>query len=202
MLKQTQSMSPIPGVEGKRETSVGARVLAVINMAENKPADAEATLRSRAEFLESQQAIYEGVDAFDLLAQALLAQNKAAEAQAAIKRGRPLLRSSPHAYFALHFALTAARVDVVAHPRNAAAVAGALRSVHQVLAQARTNGMGKLEFEARLAEGEIEMQTGAEVAGRAHLATLERDASAKGLGLIGRQASAARQVTLAQEHAQ
>jgi len=198
VLQQAQSMSPVPGVEGKRETTVGARVLAVINMAENKPADAEAMLRSRAEFLESHQEVYEAVGAFDLLAQALLAEKKVAEAQTAIKRGRALLRDSPHAYFALHFALTEAQVNVVAHPRDSAVAASAMKRVRQVLEQARKNDMRKLELEARLVESEIEMQTGAEAAGRTHLASLERDAAGRGFGLVSRQAAEARQINLAQ----
>ena len=55
-----------------------------------------------------------------------------------------------------------------------------------------------MEFQTRLAEGEIEMRSGAS-AGREHLANLERDASSKGFGLIARQAATARQVTLAEQ---
>ena len=199
ILQQTQSMSPDTGVAGKPETSEGARVLAVINLAENKPAVAETTLRSRAEFLESHQEVFETVDSLDLLAQALLAEKKVAEAQAAIQRGRAFSLNSPHAHFALHFALTEARVAVAAHPGDTAVVTEALRSVRQVSAQARKNGMGKLELEAQLTEGEIEMAAGEWSAGRAHLTRLERNAGAKGFGLIAAQAAGARQVMIAQK---
>jgi hypothetical protein len=40
------------------------------------------------------------------------------------------------------------------------------------------------ELEARLAAGEIEMASG-RAAGRAHLAALGKDATAKGFGLVG-----------------
>ena len=205
VLQQSENMAPLSGVEGKWEASDGARVSAVIDLAENKPADAETTLHTRAEFLESHQEVYEAVDAFDLLAQALLAEKKVADAQAAIKRGRTLLRnsrSSPHAYFVLHFALTQARVDVAVHPRDSALAAATIRTAGQVWEQARKNHMRKLELEARLAEAQIEMESSSEAAGNVHLATLERDATNSGFGLITRQAEAVRQITLAQQSRQ
>jgi hypothetical protein len=51
-----------------------------------------------------------------------------------------------------------------------------------------------VELEARLAEAQIEMQSGLRSDGPAHLASLEHDAMSKGFGLIAQEASVVRQV--------
>jgi len=51
------------------------------------------------------------------------------------------------------------------------------------------------QFEARLALGQIEMQSGKSSAGRPHLETLEKDARAKAYFLIARKAAAAAKVS-------
>jgi hypothetical protein len=94
----------------------------------------------------------------------------------------------------LHLRLTEARVAVSANPKDSQTVADALGSVRQVIAQCRKSGFVGLGLKARLAEGEIEIESSAVAAGRAHLASLAREATAKGFGLIGQQAS----TTLAQ----
>ena len=93
-------------------------------------------------------------------------------------------------------------MTVAAKPHDRQTAANALASLRQVISQCRRNNMVSTEFEARLAEAQIEMQSGAVSAGRAHLASLERDAHDKGFDLIARQASAARQITLAQARRQ
>ncbi len=62
------------------------------------------------------------------------------------------------------------------------------------VAVADPRGLGSVadEFEARLALCKIEMNSGKAASGRARLETLERDAKAKGFGLIAAKAAAAR----------
>lgn len=67
----------------------------------------------------------------------------------------------------------------------------ALRSLEKAISEARKYGFANYQLEARLAIGEIELKAGQKAAGRIHLQALERDARAKGFGLIARKAAAA-----------
>ena len=60
------------------------------------------------------------------------------------------------------------------------------------LSETANRELVELQFEARLALGEIETKSGQTTIGRAHLQAVERDAKAKGFLLIARKAAAAR----------
>jgi hypothetical protein len=64
----------------------------------------------------------------------------------------------------------------------------ALREAHHGCAQALRMDQGSLYLKARLAPGEIELQSSDPEAGRKHLEELARNAEAKGFGLIYDQA--------------
>jgi hypothetical protein len=70
--------------------------------------------------------------------------------------------------------------------------AAARESLKATLAEAKKYGFIRNELEARLALGEIEMTSGQAVAGLARLEAVEKDAAAKGFGLIARKAAAAK----------
>jgi tetratricopeptide (TPR) repeat protein len=160
-----------------------------LDLAQQQPANAEAKFRPPADYYESIKDKLLAAAYNDFLALALLAQGKVTEAQAATAHARQLLGAKRDGQWPLHLTITKARVAVASSPHDAQVLATALASVRSVMAQAHKTGMMKLEFEARAAEGEIEMQSGALTAGRAHLASLGRDAKAKGFELIAREAS-------------
>lgn len=172
--------------------------LGEIDLAEGHPADAEARLRRKAKTLEDQKDSHV-VNYYDDIAAAQLAQNKPADAQRTVAHARELLGGVKKGFDSYHLAITEAKVAAALRPEDAHAGARSVASLREVIAQCRESKSLGLEFQARLAEGEIEMKSGAFEAGRAHLASLEHDANAKGFGLIARQASTARQVTLAQQ---
>jgi hypothetical protein len=64
-----------------------------------------------------------------------------------------------------------------------------------MLAEATKFGYLPYQFEARLAIGEIEMQSGMSSIARPHLEALERDARAKAFLLIARKAAAAAKIS-------
>ncbi len=70
-------------------------------------------------------------------------------------------------------------------------VAGASQDLRAILEEARKKNTPQIQFEARLALGEIELASGDAKAGRAELVTLTKDARAKGFRLIARKASTA-----------
>jgi tetratricopeptide (TPR) repeat protein len=69
-------------------------------------------------------------------------------------------------------------------------VAMAVERLETVRREALTTGAAGLEFDARLALGEIEISSGRIANGRARLAALEQDARARGFGLVAGKARA------------
>ncbi|MGA2721362.1 MAG: tetratricopeptide repeat protein [Bryobacteraceae bacterium] len=128
-----------------------------------------------------------GTSAYRVLAESWLARGDAVEARAAIDQAQRIGKKSVNeADFLLPIAITAARVDG-ASGRTAAALA----SLAQSLRRAEELNAVNLQFEARLAMGEIEMRTGARTSGETRLAALQSDALARGFLRIARQARAA-----------
>jgi len=71
----------------------------------------------------------------------------------------------------------------------------AKKLLEQSVADTRKAGLLELQFEARLALGETEMNEGDLAVGRSALRTLQRDAKGKGFELIARKAAAAARAT-------
>jgi hypothetical protein len=69
--------------------------------------------------------------------------------------------------------------------------AAGLTSLGEVLKESRKHGCVTCELDARLATGQIEMNSGRNAASRARLEALEKDAKAKGFLLIARKAAQA-----------
>lgn len=169
--------------------AVSRLALAALLIEQGRPAEAESKVREAAkEFRGEKRFAYGEISAYELLARSLLAQSKFAGAQKAIDRANALLRGSELLSDRLSVAITAARVQAPASGKRAEAV----KSLESVLAEATRTGHLGLQFEARLALGEIEMQSGKTAAGRARLKALEKEAAAKGFGLIARKAAAAK----------
>ena len=170
---------------GEKGTTAESRLaLATVSLEEGRPAEAEGPAGEAAEqFREQKDADNEAL-ALAILARSLLAQNKPSEAQQGIARA-PGVGS---AYPRLSMAIVAARVDAASGKP-----AAAFESLKTTLAKATNTGMLGLQFEARLALGEIEMKSGDRAAGQARLEALEREAAARGYGLIARKAKRLRQ---------
>ena len=66
-----------------------------------------------------------------------------------------------------------------------------MKQLQATVDEATTSGYLRLAFEARLPLAEIEIRSGARDGGRAHLASLKKEAAEKGFGLIARKARAA-----------
>ena len=183
---------------GIRDFGSSTISLADIDIAEGHPQDAEGRLLPMAKVLEEDQHGF-AVAYYAEIADVQLAENKPAEAQRTAAHARRLLGSEKTGYDSYHLAITEAKIAPALQPEDPAVLARALARLREISAQCSKSSYVDLEFEARLAEGEIEMRAGGTVAGREHLARLERDANAKRFGLIARQAATARQITLAQQ---
>ena len=157
------------------------------------PAEQEASMRQVIEVFQAQKARDDEIQAWCVLARALLAENKPAEAKDAMQHARSLAAKSQNPNMRCQAAITAARIETaeknVAHPADADA---ARKELTTIITKSRELGYFGIELDARLALAEIEMKSGQMVAGRAHLITIEADAKAKSHNLIARKAASAR----------
>ncbi len=127
--------------------------------------------------------------AYLVVARALLLERKAAEALGAVRRAHGLSGGSQDFRMRLLIAIVESRAEAaVAGAGDHAAVARAVASLQSAAAEARRRGVPAIEFEARLALGEIEIESGDGGSGRPRLAALKRDAQAAGFGLVAAKA--------------
>ena len=161
------------------ETQLG---LAGLSLEEaHSPAEQEASARQVIEAFQKQRARDDEIQAWCILARAMLAQGKAAAAADAIGHAQSLAGKSQNPETRWRTAIAAARVNSTGP--------AARKELDAVVAKSHVLGYRGVELDARLALAEIEMKAGQMAAGRAHLAAIEADAKAKGYNLIARKAS-------------
>ena len=160
--------------------------LAGILTEQGEPASAEKLCREAREEFRKEQDVDDEIYAEACLVDAFLAQNKTVQAQSEIASSKDLPQKSQHIEFRLDWDIARAR---------AAAAAGDTAAAKSVLQTAILDAKAKnyrgLEFEGRLALGETEMKSGEVVEGSTLLASLEKEARAKGFLGIARKAHAA-----------
>jgi tetratricopeptide (TPR) repeat protein len=163
--------------------------LAELSIEEGHPADAQDPVRDALGICQRQKLRDLELAAHVMLARALLSLGKRAEAEKEIDVATELVANSQNRDFHLDFSIVAARVRAASG--RPADLAEAVKTLNAALAEATKYGFAGYQFEARLCIGELEMKSGHETAGRAHLRALARDATAKGFLLIARKAAAA-----------
>jgi eukaryotic-like serine/threonine-protein kinase len=153
-------------------------------------AEQEAATHQVIEVFQKQKARDDEIQAWCVLARALLAQDKTAAASDAIEHARSLAGKSQDPEVRWRTAITAARLYAAAKDsgRNASRMAPQ-KELNAIVAKSRELGYQGIELDARLALAEIEMKGGQTAAGRAHLAAIQSDAKAKGYQLVARNAA-------------
>jgi hypothetical protein len=131
----------------------------------------------------AEKAGYMEASAQAALALSLAAGRKAADARRAIDRAALLARKIEIHAVRLSTATLLARANAMLGKR-----AEARRSLEGLLEEATRLGLVALQLDIRLALGELEVQSADAGSGRAKLAALRTEASAKGYGLIARKA--------------
>jgi tetratricopeptide (TPR) repeat protein/tRNA A-37 threonylcarbamoyl transferase component Bud32 len=121
--------------------------------------------------------------ALAVLAEADLGLKKIDAAREAIARAKAIASKSEERHVISSVTIAAARVTAASGHRDEA-----IASLEDVLAGVTKLGLVELEFEARLALGEIEIAAGKVTEGRGRLAELEKEAAAKGYLLYQRKA--------------
>jgi eukaryotic-like serine/threonine-protein kinase len=173
------------------ETQLG---LADLSLEEaHSPVEQDAAMRQVIEVFQTQKARDDEIQAWCVLARALLAQGKAADAKDAMQHARSLAAKSQNPNTRWQTAITAAGIETPGKTlAHSAATDAASKELATIITKSRKLGYLGVELEARLALAEIEMKSGQTTAGGAHLATIEADAKAKGYNLVARKAARAR----------
>ncbi len=181
--------------EGIGESTAENRLaLAILALDEGRPADSEADARSAADEFRTKLLIGKEAQAEAVLARSLLAQGKPSATEsiahaAALARqiDDPALRLPVE----LEVSIAAARIQSGSGKRHLQIEA--MDTLARNLTEANRKHMLELQFEAALALGEIEIESGRASAGRARLQGLEKTATGKGYLLIAKKAALARQ---------
>jgi tetratricopeptide (TPR) repeat protein len=122
-----------------------------------------------------------------VLARALAAQGKTRAAQEAFDIAVSNARATQDQFVRAAVATTGARLRATS--KDAVAVAASLEALKKIVADATTMGLAEVQLDARLALGELE-RVGNRSAGLATIAAVQKDAAARGFGLIARNAAA------------
>jgi len=130
------------------------------------------------------------LDAYAALSHCLLMQGKKAEAQGALRHGHAIYSSSQNQVKRLFFAIAEARVKAAesVDRKSAQSYREARSTLLKCLGAARSLGFVALEYEARLALGE--MAKASDPGAKRYVTSLEKDARACGFELIARKAAA------------
>lgn len=149
-----------------------------------KGADAEKLSREAVEAYPADAYADEKIFAQSILSRALLQQGKVDEARAAIAEAVRLSEKSQDVIVRISVLLDHAYA--MAAGKN---LGGAETTAQEALTRARNLGLVRLQLEASLVLGEIQMTGPNRAAGRARLQALEKSARAKGFELIARKAA-------------
>ena len=169
--------------------------LAELSLEEGRAADAESAANDVALEFRHEKVPEMEATADALIARAEVEQGKYDAAQRAVEQATSLSTKGQEPLVRLSLAIVTARTRCARQGNSAMRTtvsSEALRKLRSVVAEARKYGFLGVELEARLAMGEVEMKSGLAGPGSKSLADLEKDAQAKGYGLIARKAAAAR----------
>ena len=150
-------------------------MLAELALDENDPGRAASLAQKAVEESHREKASDLEAGALAVLAEADLGLKKLDAAREVIGRARAITSKSEEQHAIVSVGIAAGRVMAASGHRDEA-----ITSLEDVLSSVTKLGLVELEFEARLALGEIEIAAGKVAAGRARLTELEKDAAAKG----------------------
>ena len=161
--------------------------LAELSLEQGQSSDAEAGVRHALQQYAAQGEPAAKIEADVILVRALLAQGKLPQAQEVVSSDRNLMAQSEDWFSRISFNISNSEVLTASgNPKEA------IEQLQGCVEKSKKSGFVQLEFAARLALGQAEIKAGQSKAGRLELASLQRDAHAKGLSLIARKAAASK----------
>jgi len=173
---------------GEKQAAAETEIaLASLSIEEGRTAAAEVAARKCSDQFHREQQADDELLARVVLIEALLAQGTQANAQKEIEGVQSLASKSENSFLRLRFALASARVALLSdNPRSSQ------RALDQVVQLAREHGFVAIELDAQLALAQLATQIEPKASARQKFVIVEKDARAKGFGLIARKAAAAR----------
>ncbi len=178
-----QSLAVRKEIGEKVEMAETEAMLAVLALDEKDAARASALASKAVEEAHRGKASDLEAGALAVLAEADLVLSKLDAARDAIAKAKALTGKSEERHAITAVEIAAARVMASSGKRDEA-----LKSLQDILSEMTRLGLVELQFDARLAIGEIEMKAGETAEARAGLAALEKDATEKGYLLYARKA--------------
>ena len=163
--------------------------LAELLLDQDKNEEAAVQAKQAAELFEKTKADKDAAAAYLALSRALLAQGKLTDARNYEERAMATAKKSRNEELELFAGIAAARIQAASGKpadRN-----DSMRQVREVIVRATTATFTGIALEARLALGEMELNSANKTAGMTHLQALEKDAASGGFGLLARKADAA-----------
>jgi tetratricopeptide (TPR) repeat protein len=168
----------------QQEESEVSMALAELNLEEGRLTEAQASLTAAIKAFRTAKLSDDEIAAHALLARVLLASGNPGQAQKEIDSARSLAAKTQNRLVAMDFAIAEARVLAASDRFD-----DANKILAGVIADARKLGLVRLELEARLASAEIATKSGSVKITRAQLATIEKDAAARGYIKLARSAA-------------
>ena len=154
-------------------------------------AETEAVAKRTIEDFRNAKASEDEAEGWNLLARALFAERRFDEAKQGSREALSLSQKMHNLQLRMESAILAARVEgLTSAPTSNLAARTASTQLASLISEARKAGYVGEELDARLAVAEIEMKSGATASARSHLIALEKDARAKGFGLVAQKAAA------------
>lgn len=164
--------------------------MADISLEQGQPSDAEIGVRQALKEYAAQDEPSARVEADVVLARSFIAQGKLSQAEEVVSNDRRLMAQSEDWISRVSLNILNSQLLIATgNPQQA------INLLQPCLEKSQKSGFGRLEFEARLALGEAEVKGGNGTVGRAELRALEREAKAKGFGLIAQKAASAVKTT-------
>src|SRR5712664_2508872 len=186
---ETEARAIFAEIGDKTEAAHVDLRLAELFLDEGKTKEAAIAARHAADVFEKTKATVDEAAANLLLAKMLLVDGRIAEARKSVSQVMTVATETHNRELELSAALTTARVHAASG--NPADINESIAKLNRVIADATAASFLGVAFEARLALGEIEMNSSNRAAGRARLEALEKESTSDGFLTIARKAAAA-----------
>jgi tetratricopeptide (TPR) repeat protein len=161
--------------------------LASLAIEEGHPEQADSLLRAALAEFGKEKSDPNASSAYTLLSRALLMQGKLDQAREAVQHGAELSLTSSDPALKLPAHIQQARVEAASASSSKLILAAAQQHLESVIVTARRLGYRNLEYEARLALGELGLKTNSSMAHK-QLTALASETRGLGLELLARRA--------------
>ena len=189
--EETEARAIFEEIGDKTEVARVDLQLAELLLDEGKSAQAALSARRAAEVFVKTKGTSDEASANLLLARTLLVTGRITDARKIVDQVMGIATDTHNRELELSAALTTARVRAASG--DSSETNESIRHLDKIITEASTTRFEGIVLEARLAKGEIEMETADPSAGRAYLEALRKDAAKEGFQLIAQKASAALQ---------